>query len=85
MVCVNPTGFNYDHMLNKVEVYRKQCRYSILTNKLVGFLQPWKQLLTVAVVDGNAQEVVVDDEVRFGTRVTGIQNVGDSILCHQFL
>lgn len=85
MVCFNQTGFNHHHKLKKVQVYRKRRRCGILTNKLVGFLQPRKQLLTVAVVDGNAQEVVVADEVGFGTSVAGIQNEGDSILCHQFL
>lgn len=57
----------------------------ILTNELIGFVQPRKQLLTVAVIDGNAHEVVVADEVRFGTGVAGIQDICDSILSHQFL
>lgn len=45
---------------------------NILTNEFVGFFQPGQQLFTVAVIDGNAQEVVLTDEVWLWTGVAGI-------------
>ena len=56
-----------------------------LTYELHGLVQPGQDLLTEAVVDGHAQEVRVGDEVRFGTRVAGVQDEHDVVLLHQVL
>lgn len=56
-----------------------------LTDELVGFVQPGKQLLAVVVVDWDAHEVALADEVRLGAGVAGVQHVGDAILGHQVL
>lgn len=53
-----------------------------LTDELVGFLQPGKQLLAVVVVHWDAHEVALADEVRLGAGVAGVQHVGDAILSH---
>lgn len=56
-----------------------------LTNELNGLVQPGKELLTVIVVDRNAHEVTVTDEIWLGTRVAGIEDVAYPILGHQIL
>ena len=56
-----------------------------LTNEFVGFLQPWKQFLTVVVIDRNTHEVTLADKVRLGAGVAGVQHVRDAILGHQIL
>lgn len=56
-----------------------------LTDELVGFVQPGKQLLAVVVVHWDAHEVTLADKVRLGAGVAGIQHVGDAILSHEVL
>lgn len=56
-----------------------------LTNELHRSVQPRQDLLTERVVDRNSQEVRLGDEVRFGTRVAGVQDVTDVVLLHQVL
>lgn len=56
-----------------------------LTDELNGLVQPGKQLLTVVVIDRNAHEVTVTDEVWLGAGVAGIEDVAYSILSHQVL
>lgn len=56
-----------------------------LTNKFNGLVQPGKELLTVIVIDRNAHEVAVTDEIRLGAGVAGIEDVAYPILGHQVL
>lgn len=60
-------------------------RVSNLTDELNGLVQPGKELLTVVVVDRNAHEVTVTDEIWLGTGVAGIEDVAYPILGHQIL
>lgn len=55
------------------------------TYELHGFVQPRQDLLAEAVVDGYTQEVRLRDEVGFGTRVAGVEDVRDVVLLHQIL
>lgn len=56
-----------------------------LTYELHRFVQPWQDLLTKAVVDRNTKEMRLGNEVRFGTGVTGIEDIHYVVLLHQIL
>lgn len=56
-----------------------------LTYELQRAVQPGQDLLTEGVVDGDSQEVGLGDEVRFGTGVTGVEDVADVVLLHHLL
>lgn len=56
-----------------------------LTDELDGLVQPGQQLLTVVVVDGDAHEAALADEVRLGAGVAGVEDVAYSVLGHQVL
>jgi len=56
-----------------------------LTYELHGLVQPGQDFLAEAVVDGDAQEVCLRDEVWLGAGVAGVQDEGDVLLPHQLL
>lgn len=65
--------------------YRHSSYAQNLTDELISFVQPGKEFLTIVVVDRNAHEVALRDELRFWTCVAGIKHICDTILGHQIL